>query len=367
MRFISIELSFVIGLLCARGASAEENLSTEIPVLQASGEEKHGTDQAAPVREPEKVKMPEKDLDSSINLKTGIDYGSEKDYSMAKRERASEYFTRGTLLYDTGDYASAAEAFKLAYETLPHQAVLGNIALCYDRAGKLPQAVRYYRKYFLDPVSHKANEQMRQRLDELNNLVGEMDIECKVKDCHLRVDGIDQGRAPVEVILLPGEHRIVAMAAGEVVDETIMKINARDIVTVEIDASSQKKQRVQRMPQTPPVVFQLPPREQKSGLRSGFWVATGITASAGVGVIVFGSLTLSTRSEYEASDRLDVDLRDQGRSYRLATNILAGVAGTAAVIAVVLGVTDLTRSKKRKREHPTLSPSPLGVTLHGTF
>ena len=162
MRFISVLfISTCICLLSAERVAAEENA---VPDDASGHSENQGSADGASAESPITLG---KQLDSSINLKTGIDYQQEKDYSVAKRERASEYFTRGKLLYDTGDYSSAAEAFKLAYETLPHQAVLGNIALCFDRAGKWPSAVRYYRKYFMDPVSHTENTEMRQRLEPI--------------------------------------------------------------------------------------------------------------------------------------------------------------------------------------------------------
>ena len=65
---------------------------------------------------------------------------------------ADEHFSRGQQLFAEAEYTKAAQEFERAYEIHPHQAVLANIAMCYDKAGKLAQAVVAYRRYLANPV-----------------------------------------------------------------------------------------------------------------------------------------------------------------------------------------------------------------------
>jgi hypothetical protein len=370
MRFISVVA--VLACCCffyTEVLFAQDKPSSEKPspqLISEDGPTKAETPaEQPPGASPSLLGSGRKKSETSINLKVGIDYDSQKGYSVAKRERASEYFTRGKLLYEAGDFASAAEAFKLAYETLPHQAVLGNIALCYDRAGKWPNAVVYYRKYFLDPVDHKENRQMRERLDELNGLVGEMIVKCRLKGCNIRVDGMNQGRSPVETVLLPGEHRVEAMVKGEIVDDTVAEIGARDVVTVEIAEPAVTPEPAEPAPK-PPVTVEMPVvTDSRFELKHGFWIAAGVAVGAGVGIVVCGTLTLKYNKDFE-KENAPLSIRTTGENYKLATNVLVGVASAAAVVALALGVTALRKKKKAKQPKLSFSIGE-GLAVRGTF
>lgn len=287
----------------------------------------------------------------------------ETNRAAEKRKRAKEYFMRGELLFDGGDYAKAAEAFVLAYELVPHQAVLGNIALCYDKAGKWPDAVNYYRSYLTDPVESEENDGIRKRLKELERLVGEISVQCMVKSCKIRVNGIVKGPAPVTVVLLPGEHRIEAVVDGDVVESRLMTVGARESIEIVLKGKKEAG---------PPAVVRtqldLVPEEPKlvaSQMGPGFWISASVTFIGVSLVATFGALTLSTSKDFEATGDTDEQLASKGNNYELVTNIMIGVTCTAAVATLVTAVFDVRRIKKRNRNVAIL-PIP-GLGVYGAF
>ena len=67
-----------------------------------------------------------------------------------------------------------------------------------------------------------------------------------------------------------------------------------------------------------------------------FWTMAGLAVAAGVGAGITGGLALSTHDDFTGGGRTDAELHDTGETLQLTTNVLAGVAGAAAVAALVL-------------------------------
>lgn len=293
-----------------------------------------------------------------------------------KKNRADEYFRRGTLLYEGGDYASAAQAFLVAYETLPHQAVLGNIALCFDKAGKIPEAVVYYREYLAKPVESEKNDYMTARLKELETLVGELEVDCRVEPCEIRVDGITRGKEHSEhavVVLMPGKHRIEAYSGGILVQGKLVEIETRQKSTETLDAEPEIVQ--EEIVNEPSPIIE-PPEVQKNEsplLGPLFWLATGSTIVSAAVAATFGGLVLRKKAQFrdaESNSPNQRELAKDGERLVLVTNIMVGVTGIGLIAAVVLGYRDV-KKKKEKKVAPeltlTTSVSELGVSFAFSF
>ncbi len=286
----------------------------------------------------------------------------ETNRAAEKRRRAKEYFMRGELLFDGGDFAKAAEAFVLAYELVPHQAVLGNIALCYDKAGKWPDAVNYYRSYLSDPVESEENDGIRKRLKELERLVGEISVQCMAKNCRIRVNGIVKGPAPTNVVLLPGEHRVESVVDGDVVESTLVTVGAREFL--EISLKGKKESGPPEVVRTELDLAPPPPHSATGQMGPGFWISAGVTFIGAGLVTTFGALTLRTSKDFE-KDKTNMELSEQGNRYKLITNIMIGLTCTAAVATIVIAVLDVRRMKK-KEHNVAILPAP-GFGVVGTF
>lgn len=77
-----------------------------------------------------------------------------RDPHEADRERARDLFQQGAEAYQQGDFVKARDAFQAAYDLVPEQALLFNIATAELRLGDLPSACAHLRKYVIhgDPA-----------------------------------------------------------------------------------------------------------------------------------------------------------------------------------------------------------------------
>jgi tetratricopeptide (TPR) repeat protein len=276
---------------------------------------------------------------------------------------ADEHFSRGQELAEAGEYTRAAAAFERAYEIYPHQAVLANIAMCYDKAGKLAQAVIAYRRYLSNPVDAGKNTKMQERLRELEAMIGELDIECAEPDCRITVDGVDRGLAPLTVVVLPGAHKIEAFAGERRVALVNGRVGRGEVAKIELSEPGDADPT--EPPGKEPVALETAPDDGVS-LGAPFWVATGVGVAAGVTTIVFGALTVKEHDRYEAADRLDEQAKQDGERYRLITNVMIGVTGAAAATATALAIHALVTDGDEEQVALTTGPG-LGVGVVGKF
>jgi tetratricopeptide (TPR) repeat protein len=293
------------------------------------------------------------------------------------KEVAAEQFSKGKELFAAGKYSEAAVAFTEAYEAAPHQAVLANIALCYDKAGRYPEAVVHYRRYIEDPVDKGKNAEIRKRLQELKNEIGEFDIECAASGCSIQIDGEDWGAAPVNAVVEPGSHKIEAVVDGEVRESVMERADGGTVVRVRLRA---EKAGAGPAPVGGPgdTTGGAAPVDREVSLGVPFWIASGVTVAAGAATVVFGVRTLKARDDYEASGYTDPDLKDQGERDRLITNIMIGVTAAAGVTAVSFALYDIFAADDEApdgagdepEEEPdvALVPGPgAGLGVAGTF
>ncbi len=277
--------------------------------------------------------------------------------------RAKTFFARGEMLFRTGNYLEAAEAFKMAYETSPYHAVTGNIAICYDKAGMWPLAVTYYRIFLADSSTEAQHGSKRERLNELEQRVGELEIECAEPGCQIRVDGAIRGEAPIKVVLLPGRHRIEALVDENLLVSEETEVKARH--TSKIELKVEPPESVQEKPVANPEQTAID-HEDSPVLGPGFWASASLTGASGVSLLIFGLLAVDAQDKYKASDWMDRDAKQKGEQYMLTTNIMIGLTAAAAVATVVFGIYDF-RDAKRHREVVVIGPGPgwgLSLTKH---
>jgi tetratricopeptide (TPR) repeat protein len=291
----------------------------------------------------------------------------------ATKEEAAKHFKQGKKLFAKGEFEAAAVAFTKAYEAAPHQAVLANIALCYDKAERYVEALTNYRRYLEDPVDKSKNAEIRARVREIEDLVGELDIECSEKNCVVRVDGEEHGPGPVSVVVEPGKHKVEAVVHGDVVVAQIERVDAGKIVRVRLQS-----QKAGPVFVTAPEAYDSPgetPTDREVTLGIPFWIATGVTVAAGATTVVFGVRTLKARDDYEASGYTDKEAKDRGERDRLITNVLIGVTAAAAATATALAIHDIFFADGDDEEpdaesepEVALVPGPgVGVGLTGQF
>lgn len=296
------------------------------------------------------------------------------------KKEAKQHFLKGEKLFDEGRYDEAAKEFNAAYNLAPHPLVLFNIAACYEKSGDIPSAVLTYRRYVSEAEDASEIAEIKVKLAELEQLVGEVRIGCALSPCLVRVDGEDRGTAPLSAVLSPGPHDLAAVFSGRIADETAVTVEAgkKSSVTLalNVDPAALAQETEEEPAEEPPVVEPeplAPPEEERSILGAPFWIAAGLTVAAGGATIFFGIKTLKDEEEFEKSDRLDKEIAERGERDRLITNIGIGVTGAAAAAALAFAIHGALSGDGDEEEDQgggdvAVGPGPdLGISIAGTF
>ncbi|MCP4676500.1 MAG: hypothetical protein GY854_13500 [Deltaproteobacteria bacterium] len=295
----------------------------------------------------------------------------EKSEDQAVRERAKEYFERGEILYDAGEYSKAAQAFILAYELAPHPLVLANIAMAYDRAGKATRAVEAYDEY----LSVNEDKKAETRRDILLKTIGEISADCPDASCQIKISSLGRGDAPTKAYVNPGSHTVEAFVNGELVASSEVQVEAGEISRVELSIEVEEQEKVENVV-VPNEPLEKPEEDRIEifNLGLGFWISSGVTVVSGAVTIAFGARTLRDEKEYIASGRLDSKIQKQGEKDRLATNVMIGVTAAAAAVAAGFAINDLffgapaEEAGKDEENRISVMPGPgLGVGVLGSF
>lgn len=287
--------------------------------------------------------------------------------------KAKELFNAGKKLYDLGKYGEAVVKFEEAYVARPHPIIFFNIGKCYELMGEsgkgeTGKALRAYRDYLraLPDASDKVAVG-----DSIANL------ERKLKDRGLQqvlvfadpatatieIDGKNLGVQPASTELAPGPHKLIAKADGYTPVErsfTMSAVRSQE-VTINLAPVGSGTPAVADAPKndglkqpnnsvteptptttssTPPesIVAKKPP-PKKGGTRVFTWVAAGGAVVAGGVGAGLGVMAGGASSELKGSQhtRMEADaLVSKANSMSLGANVAYGVAGAAAVTAVIL-------------------------------
>jgi tetratricopeptide (TPR) repeat protein len=225
------------------------------------------------------------------------------------RESAKSHFSRGTRLYEVGEYRQAMDEFKAAHLAKPDPAFLYNIAQCHRQLGELEQAVVLYKR-FLAASPNAANRA------EVETRVAEMETELAARkrkadsSTPLSEPGVAAAAsAPPQTAPLPAEALQAASGSAPP-------------VAAGLDTQA-----------APPPAA--PPRTG-STLRTLRWVGVGVTAVLVGGAIGTGIWASSQYDDMKNGCARSSTGCEQGeidglKARALLTNVLWGAAGVAAV------------------------------------
>jgi hypothetical protein len=302
----------------------------------------------------------------------------------ALKQKAYGYFSKGELLFDSGDFTKAAEAFLLAYETIPHPATLLNVAICFEKSDRPADAIEMYEKYLAtsDPKDTEGRTGAERRIKALSNLSGHLDISCGLPACEVSVDGKNRGVPPIRLKMDAGAHTVKALSNGAEVLSMEAVVRPGKSTRVDLKALPVERGTTEKPPSIlPPVTTEsgeeapdttLPAgveTEEKRHLRAPFWIASGLTLASCAVAIVFSVKLQNDIDEFEKVKDEDSDKaakwKEQGKEDMLAANILWGVTGAAALAAITLAIVDLVPKKKNK-DTPSAEPQVNATLGPGT-
>lgn len=286
----------------------------------------------------------------------------------AATKKARDLFVAAQRLYKLARYAEAIAKFEEAYAVRPHPVIFFNIGKCHEQLGDTPKALRAYRDYLRLGPDASDRETVSDAIGNLERRLKEKGLQqlmvfAEPPHARIEVNGKFLGNSPSTVELTTGNHRLAVSAEGyEKVERSFVMSGARSVeMTIYLrplgadrDAgpppppplvdAPRKDEPVKAAALTPAPTTTVATDVTKPGAtpakkgRVFTWVAGG-AAVAGAGAAVgLGLAASSAASTYRNADpAIDrVPLYNDARALETGTNVAWGVAGAAAITAVVL-------------------------------
>lgn len=285
--------------------------------------------------------------------------------------KARAAFQWAQKLYKEARYASAIEKFEEAYRLKPHPSILFNIGRCYEQLGEIPRALRSYRDYLKAMPDAKDKEQVTTAILNLERRLKDEGVQQLIvytdpAGAMVTIDDKNFGSSPAAVELRPGNHlvkitmegfqpvtRNFVMSAEKSVELSfaLKPVEKKPEPVAEPKKEEPKKEEPKDVPkkEEPRKVSEtkVAPKEtlaataapaQKKG-RIFTWVAGGVAVAGLATGIGLGVASSSATAEMKASvhDAAEVQsLHDRANGTAIGANVSYGVAGAAAIAAVIL-------------------------------
>lgn len=312
------------------------------------------------------------------------------------RQRARDHYRRGRQLFQRDRPAEALAELEASYALMPHWATSNGLALCEEKLGRSDAALRLYERAVREGGAEIPADQFAQIQDRIGALrrelgVARLTVISSPPGAALAVSGIDVGRTPFDGDVLAGSHSIVVRMEGYEQVERSVALGAAEARTVEIalvpvrtaahaprpgrlDVTSRPAGAAvsvdgRQVGTTPLRGIDLEPGERAIRVEAGpertwedrvavsagstvrldvalpgeglpqgwFWAVAGTAAATAVGSLAAGAYAWGLQSEYDGADPARQDeIRPSGEAAMIAGDALLGVAGAAAIGALVL-------------------------------
>jgi len=288
-------------------------------------------------------------------------------------KEARAQFERGVELYDEGKFDQAAIAFARAYELKPSYKLLYNIAQTENQLGHYTAALEAYSKYLEEgatKIEKKRLPQVESEIERLKTLVGTVSIAGDEDGAQVFIDSRAVGNTPLPapVMVDVGEHEILVKHDGAEVHREVVKVAGGDEVTV--------RWMMPRPADRPQEGVAGAPASDGKRDRLWTWISLGVAGAAGIAGGALGGVALSSKKDIEA-DCVDghcpsdmTDDRDRVKNLALAADVMYGVAGAAAVAAVVLFFVEPGLGDEREATvaaAPAVGNGSVGLSISGRF
>lgn len=268
--------------------------------------------------------------------------GSAQDTeARALAEKAKIEFNLGNQAYEQGNYRKAAEAFEQAHRLSPHSAVLFNAARAWWKMGESERAADNYAEAIRrGELTSEQTLRARSALASLRKKLGWI-IVSGAPDTKVSVGHQSDVSLPFTAHLAPGDHVLRLRRDGD---------NWEQLVTVEADAPlsvvAQKGLGPDAAADPLREPTPAPPSAEGHGQKTWGWVTVGVGSALGAGAVVTGLFTLNARNEFnglndgtEENFSAASERRDEAKTWRTVTNVLAISGGGTALAGLTLLLT----------------------------
>ncbi len=276
------------------------------------------------------------------------------------KEKAQQLLSEGNALASEGDFGLALVKFRTAHELYPSPKLLLNIGTSLRQIGRNAEAAETYDTYLAHADADPAREdELRSILDDLENLVGRLEIRVAQPGARVSLDGkILRGLSTGTSIRVdPGEHTVTAEKAGRPSAVRHVKVEAGQTLQVALSLDEAAA-------------------EESTGPDAREVIGYTLVGLGGVTVVigaVLGGVALGTKSD--ADDQCQEAGEFAGYCSAegadlLKTARLEGVAATATAIAglaVVAGGLALALSVLADDVPVEVGIGPTGISIRGRW
>ena len=192
-----------------------------------------------------------------------------------EQKEADRHFKSGVALFKEAKYAEALAEFERANEIAPNPIVLYNIAGCHRELSHYREAVSTYRRFLEDGKGKVPAARLAAAQSELDGILSRVarvtvTVTPALDETTLALDGTPLDKPEMPLIVPPGEHRLVAHAAGRRDAEKSLRVASGDELTVDL-ALAELPPPVVPEPTPAVVASPLPPRgPRRLALSAGF-------------------------------------------------------------------------------------------------
>lgn len=266
--------------------------------------------------------------------------------------KARAAFQAAQQLYTQGRFGDALEKFEEAQTLKAHPVIVFNIARCHEQLGALAKALEGYRTYLKQLPSAPDRDAVRASMASLEKRLKKsaqpVTVSVEPAESVVKIDGKRVLPAPDAVELPDGEHQLEVTAPGHEPLRRSFTLSGKplelSVALRALVADAPKKDPALTpldAPPPPPLVVQPEPAPRG---RPGTFVAGGVSLAAVATGTALGVLALSKQAELRNGqaggapwprEQADVLVKD-GQGFATGANVAWGVAGAAAVTAVIL-------------------------------
>ena len=265
---------------------------------------------------------------------------------------AKKAFSKGSKLFDKGDFPAAADAFREAYRLNPSWKLYYNIGQAEAAAKHYGLALEAFERYLAeggDEVAPDRNDEVIAELKRLRELLGSAEIKAP-EGALIIVDDFETGTAPLPgaIKLVAGvDHVIRAEKDGAVLESRTVRVSSGDSIVIELGLPKPVDGPAPA-PAASAEQHAAPAQAKGEGapLKTWGWVTLGVGAAVAIagGVVGGVALSLDKKLQDDCQDNVcdtpaqhdDISKRD---SMGVASTVLiisgAAVAATGVVLLIV--------------------------------
>jgi hypothetical protein len=124
------------------------------------------------------------------------------------REDARKEFTAGQAADKQKDWQTALEHYLRANDLVPHPFAIYNIAVDYERLGRLREAATWYQRYLEAAPESPDRDKVQRTLSELKTRPASLSVRSLPDGARVTIDGQPAGKTPFSANIRGGTHHV---------------------------------------------------------------------------------------------------------------------------------------------------------------